>query len=111
MLIFPLKKEWYEKIKSGEKTIEYREVKPYWSGRIHREVYKKYTNEEVDNRAHENGIRDLSLPCKLRLGYSNHYMSAIINKIDYIKDGRDTDLAIDKPVYAIHLTDVRECVC
>ena len=31
MLIFPLKKEWYEKIKSGEKTIEYREVKPYWS--------------------------------------------------------------------------------
>lgn len=30
MLIFPLKKEWYEKIKSGEKTIEYREVKPYW---------------------------------------------------------------------------------
>jgi len=34
MLIFPLKKQWYEKIKSGEKTIEYREVKPYWSKRI-----------------------------------------------------------------------------
>ena len=34
MLIFPLKKEWYEKIKSGEKTIEYREVKPYWSKRF-----------------------------------------------------------------------------
>ena len=30
MLVFPLKKQWYEKIKSGEKTIEYREVKPYW---------------------------------------------------------------------------------
>lgn len=29
MLIFPLKKEWYEKIKSGEKTVEYRELKPY----------------------------------------------------------------------------------
>ena len=25
MIIFSLKKEWYEKIKSGEKTIEYRE--------------------------------------------------------------------------------------
>lgn len=25
MLIFPLKKEWYEKIRSGEKRIEYRE--------------------------------------------------------------------------------------
>lgn len=30
MLIFPLKKEWYDKIKSGEKTVEYREV----NGRI-----------------------------------------------------------------------------
>lgn len=30
MLIFPLRKEYYEKIKSGEKTVEYREVTPYW---------------------------------------------------------------------------------
>lgn len=37
MLIFPLKKEWYEKIKSGEKTIEYREVKPYWTTRFYNE--------------------------------------------------------------------------
>ena len=34
MLIFPLKKEWYEKIKSGEKTVEYREQKAYWSQRL-----------------------------------------------------------------------------
>ena len=37
MLIFPLKKEWYEKIRSGEKTIEYREVKPYWEKRLQKE--------------------------------------------------------------------------
>ena len=30
MLTFILKKEWYEKIKSGDKTIEYRQIKPYW---------------------------------------------------------------------------------
>ena len=36
MLIFPLKKQWYDKIKSGEKKIEYREVKPYWSGRFYK---------------------------------------------------------------------------
>lgn len=29
MLTFNLKKEWFDKIKSGEKTHEYREVKPY----------------------------------------------------------------------------------
>ncbi len=26
-----------------------------------------------------------------------------------IVDGKGTDLAIDKPVYAIHLSDVEEC--
>ena len=30
MLTFNLKKEWFEKIKRGEKTHEYREVKEYW---------------------------------------------------------------------------------
>ena len=34
MLIFNLKKEWFEKIKSGEKTHEYREVKEYWFKRL-----------------------------------------------------------------------------
>lgn len=42
MLIFPLKKEWYEKIKSGEKTIEYREVKPYWTKRICSKLSKEF---------------------------------------------------------------------
>ena len=34
MLILNLKKEWYDKIDSGEKFHEYREVKPYWTKRI-----------------------------------------------------------------------------
>lgn len=34
MLTFILKKEWYEKIKSGCKKVEYREVKPYWTARL-----------------------------------------------------------------------------
>ena len=29
MLIFTLKKEWFEKIKSGKKTIKYLEINPY----------------------------------------------------------------------------------
>lgn len=37
MLTFPLKRQWYDKIKSGEKTIEYREVKPYWASRFAKE--------------------------------------------------------------------------
>lgn len=97
MLIFPLKKQWYEKIKSGEKTIEYREIKPYWKTRFYNEIGFFPGQTQVIQ----------SVPCKLRLGYTNHYMTAEITRIEVV-DGKDTDLRIDKPVYAIHLADVKE---
>lgn len=33
-LHLPLKAKWYEMIDSGEKTEEYREIKPYWINRF-----------------------------------------------------------------------------
>ena len=133
MLIFPMKKEWYEKIKSGEKTIEYREVKPYWTKRIvndfKREVANSYPKlreqikkltwkdfleiAEIDPVVFESAdtaqLQDLFLestdPFTLqglfRLGYGREKLSATITKIELV-DGKDTDLHIDKPVYAIH---------
>ncbi len=34
MLIFPIKKKWFDKILSGEKTEEYREIKLYYTTRF-----------------------------------------------------------------------------
>lgn len=34
MLILPIKKQWFDKILSGEKTEEYREIKPYYTTRF-----------------------------------------------------------------------------
>lgn len=93
MLIFPLKKEWYEKIKSGEKTVEYREVKSYWTKRLFPDIPEDLAGEPRR--------------CYLQFGYTRQRLEAWINKIEII-DGKDTDLHIDKLVYAIHLTDVRE---
>ena len=122
MLIFPLKKEWFDKIKSGEKTIEYREVKPYWNLRINKEfnIYQLSRDKLFKNKCairglglftdFEYGLKVANHPlpkCKLRLGYTNRYMTANITKIEIV-DGKNTDLHIDKPVYAIHLTQVRE---
>ena len=42
MLVFNLKKEWFEKIKNGEKTHEYRIVKLYWTNRIRKSLYGEY---------------------------------------------------------------------
>ena len=34
MLILPIKKQWFDMIASGEKTEEYREIKPYYETRL-----------------------------------------------------------------------------
>lgn len=109
MLIFPLKKEWYEKIKSGEKTIEYREVKPYWNKRLSHSDYcgEKELTALLAGKWISINFLNNSTKCKLRLGYTNRYMTADITKIEIV-DGKDTDLAIDKPVYAIYLSNIRE---
>ena len=111
MLIFPLKKQWYEKIKSGEKTIEYREVKPYWTKRILKELENNVAFEEdmafVNQFKSTGSANFLLIECILRLGYTKKYMTAVIEDIEKI-NGMNTDLHIDKPVYAIHLRDVKE---
>nr|DAR01515.1 MAG TPA: protein of unknown function (DUF3850) [Caudoviricetes sp.] len=101
MLIFPLKKQWYEKIKSGEKTIEYREVKKYWETRlwhegclpIGKEIPFIYVN-----------VKDYKWPilCYFQLGYKPETrIEAFITKVEII-DGQNTDLKTSCDVYAIH---------
>ena len=44
MLILPIKKEWFDMIVSGEKTEEYREIKPYWETRFQNAFLKEYNH-------------------------------------------------------------------
>lgn len=113
MLTFNLKKKWYEKIRSGEKTIEYREVKPYWTKRLNNEFAERVDGLFLTpfNPLFMAAVVDCSKcphDCILRLGYTKRYMTAKIVKVEWLETGKDTDLAIDKPVYAIHLENVRE---
>ena len=106
MLTFNLKKQWYEKIRSGEKTIEYREVKPYWTKRLAKEFYT-IDDFVCGEKSGSNFFVPRPRPCILRFGYTKQYLLADIVKIEIV-DGKNTDLAIDAPVYAIYLADVRE---
>ncbi|MCM1220504.1 MAG: hypothetical protein NC548_39060 [Lachnospiraceae bacterium] len=112
MLTFNLKKEWYEKIASGEKRIEYREVKPYWTKRLNKE-FAVYTSGGIivpfNPHLSVESIDCSECPqsCVLRLGYTKKFMTAKIVEIKVV-DGKDTDLKIDKPVYAIHLDEIKE---
>ena len=39
MLTLPIKKKWFDMIKSGEKKEEYREIKPYYQIRLNEKAY------------------------------------------------------------------------
>ena len=100
MLIFHLKKTWYDKIKAGEKTVEYRMVKPYWEKRLWKNGCTAYPDIPYDYET----LKDYYPPvcCIFECGYNPETrIAAIINKVEIV-NGLDTDLKIDKPVYAIH---------
>lgn len=116
MLTFNLKKEWYDKIKAGGKTVEYREVKPYWTIRIATAMSECYPNFGKPYSLYMtnllskvgNGIGFELGDCIFRLGYTKiGELKAHIEYIDVI-NGKDTDLKIDKPVYAIHFKLIGE---
>ena len=105
MLTLTLTKEWYVKIRSSEKRIEYREVKPYWTRRLRRHTRDNF---DITSIGWFYTFATSLLPqCVLRLGYTKRRMTADITMIEVV-DGKDTDLRVDKPVYAIHLANVRE---
>lgn len=95
MLTFNLKKEWFEKIKSGEKTHEYREVKEYWFKRLF--LYSKELCRQT--------MLPLHSQCVFLCGYPNKddnskRLKARIKNISII-NGLKTDLKIDKDVFDI----------
>lgn len=43
VLILVVSKEWFDMVVSGEKTEEYREIKPYWLNRITKDSYGDFS--------------------------------------------------------------------
>lgn len=101
MLIFHLKKKWFDLIKQGKKTHEYRELTPYWFERI----------EKLKLAMKENTI-----VIALCSGYpaqkefetkSKRIVYAELKNISVV-DGKNTDLKIDRKVFDIELKLLEE---
>ena len=115
MLIFNLKKQWFDKIKSGEKTHEYRECKPYWQKRIisQQGLFLHLNNNCFASVTKEGIFTDnLNLDCEFVCGYANKddkekRLKAKIKNISII-NGKNTDLAVDKNVYDIEFELLEE---
>lgn len=95
MLVFNLKKEWFNKIKNGEKTHEYRIVKDYWFKRLF--LYSTIQCRQT--------MLPLHSYCVFLCGYPKKEdtakrLAAKIKNIT-IRNGLETDLKIDMPVFDI----------
>lgn len=102
MLILPIKKKWFDMIKSGEKKEEYREIKPYWTTRFDKKVMlfnHELTDREMQylcvkeeymctNVIFRNGYNKNSpqIKCKVKIfvGIGNPEWGAEPNKLYYV---------------------------
>ncbi len=108
MLTFNLKKEWFEKIKSGKKTHEYREYKYYWFVRI--KNYFKFLDEEIFDMRRGDIFLERQELIIFRCGYKGEKLKAKVKSIT-IKDGLDTDLKINKYVFDIEFELIEGELC
>ena len=83
-IIFNLKREWYDKIASGEKTVEYREVSEHWISRLTFAEGLKESALAGRYRWSLEVCKGPDLFAVFRLGYSRKYPDIVrrVTKID-----------------------------
>lgn len=84
MLTLPIKKKWFDMIKSGEKTEEYREIKPYYTSRFTRSL--PTIDYSICGTSLKGKTLLSSFPVIFRNGYSKNSPSikcCVILSIDY----------------------------
>lgn len=89
MLILPIKKKWFDMIRSGEKKEEYREIKAYYFSRFKTlPLYEfredKMIFEVVFRNGYSKSSPALKCKCKIRIGQGKEEWGAEINKEYYI---------------------------
>lgn len=97
-MVFNLKKEWFNKIKSGIKTHEYRLCNDFWNKRINNLIYRIENDSEYSDFYPARNI-------KFCMGYpkTDDYSKSIIARVINITkhNGLNTDLHINKNVWDI----------
>lgn len=93
VLHLTLKKQWFDMIKSGEKTEEYREIKPYWTKRLSRTgVEKPFIPKKFDIVEFKNGygqfVPAMQVAIKsMKVGFGNFDWGAPVELVYIIELG------------------------
>lgn len=105
MLVFNLEKKWFDKIKSGEKTHEYRGVKDCWTRRI--KNHFKFLWSDIDYLKSGNIYYPSDKVIILRKGYTDENLYARVVSIKIV-DGTHTDLKFNGAVYDIEFKLIKD---
>ena len=113
MLILPIKRNWLEMIRSGEKKEEYRAVSPYYTARL--KTYLPYiycqnaVAEKVFRAAGEKGIPFKGIV--LRAGYSLLSPAVMIHGRITIGHGRPEWGALPgEEYYILHIEELQDLI-
>lgn len=103
MLTLPIKKKWFDMIKSGEKKEEYREIKPYWTKRLGFE-------DEIDEDGEIEHTYQVNTYVILRNGYASN--SPSIKCYVRIEKGygkEEWGAELGKMYYVLKILSVEKC--
>lgn len=91
MLILPIKRKWFDMIKSGEKKEEYREIKLYWFKRFskniiifHYDGHGRHLIEVILRNGYNSNSPQMKCKCILRIGQGKEEWGAEPNKEYYV---------------------------
>ena len=113
MLILTIKRKWMEKIRSGEKREEYRDISPYYTSRFKAFNPYCYHNNEVAEKvfreATAQGIRIEFSNVVLRAGYSLFSPAIMVSGRITVGTGRPEWGAIPgKEYYILHIDKMED---
>ena len=108
MLVLPIKKKWFDMIRSGEKKEEYREIKPYWNKRFTNEAMKQlgplligYTNKFLN--------LPFAIKVTLRAGYNKNSPKMICKCVIHIGEGKqEWGAEFNKEYYVLEILEILE---
>ena len=108
MLTLPIQKQWFDEILAGTKTIEYREIKPYWTSR-----FLKVIGEKGDSSASFSTLIEIfnnqkkHIDIQFRNGYEPDSPSFIAECWIDIGNGEQSWSYSYERYYRIHIVRIR----
>lgn len=110
MLILPIKKKWFDMIKSGKKKEEYREIKPYYNKRLGNEFigfpFTKSIIENFESIREYDGTQFKIGDIVFRNGYKADSPKIKCKCKIYIGKGKE-EWGAEKRKRILHIRDIR----